>query len=106
MGRSRSDTCRTRRPGVTLTLDGGDLSATWGDDVSANPDDMTLQEYIAEKLVEGIRNLPGAGGFPILPGDEHAPDPRCALCGAHDSMHTLAACDRKMDAWEPTGLRQ
>lgn len=70
------------------------------------PDQPTLREYIDAQMIEGIRNLPGAGGFPIMRGDEDAPDPRCALCGEPDSVHTLAACDRKMDAWKPTGLLQ
>lgn len=72
--------------------------------MSQNPGEPTLQEYIAARLLEGIRDLPGTGGFPIMRGDEQAADPRCALCGEADSVHSIAGCERKLEAWEPTGL--
>lgn len=76
-----------------------DGSVTFSGDVTPSEREKAYLEAAAL-----VAKRERAGGFPILPGDEQAPDPRCALCGEHASVHTLAACDRKMADWKPTGL--
>lgn len=93
--------------GTAFVADGQEIQQAIHDayeKIKARDSLLALREYIDKQMVEGIRNLPGAGGFPIMRGDELDPNPRCALCGIRDDVHTITACAAKVAAWNPTGL--